>query len=335
MQIAVLHDRLSPDARADELDTLVQVEAVSAALGRLGHEVFRLPFDLDLPAAAEALRKRSPDFVFNLVESVAGAGSLLHLAPSLLDHLGLRYTGGSAESIFATSNKLLGKKILQGAGIPTPTWLTAEALEDEAVLPIPGSWIVKSVWEHASIGLDEDSVIHEATAEKVAEVLRLRQERWGGEWFAEAFVDGREFNLSLLAGTSGPKVLPPSEILFQGYGEGKPKVVGYRAKWDEASFEYQHTARTFEMGEADGPLLQRLRRFAKSCWALFGLRGYARVDFRVDAEGQPWVLEVNANPCLSPDAGYAASLSRAGIDFDQAVQQILEDVPRRAATRKR
>jgi len=89
------------------------------------------------------------------------------------------------------------------------------------------------------------------------------------------------------------------------------------------------------MGEADGPLLQRLRRFAKSCWALFGLRGYARVDFRVDAEGQPWVLEVNANPCLSPDAGYAASLSRAGIDFDQAVQQILEDVPRRAATRKR
>jgi D-alanine-D-alanine ligase len=100
--------------------------------------------------------------------------------------------------------------------------------------------------------------------------------------------------------------------------------VDYRAKWDETSSAWGNTPRTFDFGESDRELLERLEQAALRCWEQFNLRGYARVDFRVDAAGTPWVLEVNTNPCLSPDAGFAAALDRAGIPFDEAVRRILE-----------
>jgi D-alanine-D-alanine ligase len=99
--------------------------------------------------------------------------------------------------------------------------------------------------------------------------------------------------------------------------------VGYRAKWDPQSAEYQATPRRFDLPATDVPLLDEMRRLSRACWGLFGLRGYARIDFRLDAAGRPWILEVNVNPCLSPDAGFAAALEQAGIPYDEAVQRIL------------
>ena len=113
-------------------------------------------------------------------------------------------------------------------------------------------------------------------------VLRRRAPDLGGACFAEVYIEGREFNLALLAGPDGPEVLPPAEIVFEGYGPDRLRIVGYRAKWDEASYEYHHTPRRFDFPAADAPLLDRLRRTARDCWRLFGLRGWARVDFRVD-----------------------------------------------------
>ncbi|MBE0567296.1 MAG: hypothetical protein IH621_15160 [Krumholzibacteria bacterium] len=154
-------------------------------------------------------------------------------------------------------------------------------------------------------------------------LLAGRAGRPGAPWFAEAFVEGREFNLALLDGPSGPAVLPPAEILFPDFPPDKPRIVGYAAKWDPDSFEYAHTVRAFPTGAADGPLLAELERLALACWELFGLRGWARVDFRVDEAGRPLILEVNANPCLSPDAGYAAALDRAGLAYGEAMDRIL------------
>jgi D-alanine-D-alanine ligase len=99
--------------------------------------------------------------------------------------------------------------------------------------------------------------------------------------------------------------------------------VGYRAKWDQDSFEYHHTARRFDFPPEDTRMLDEVSRIALRCWDLFGLCGYARVDFRVDNQGNPWVLEINTNPCLSPDAGFSAALSTAGISFAAAIDRIL------------
>ncbi|MCB1814375.1 MAG: hypothetical protein KDK04_22030, partial [Candidatus Competibacteraceae bacterium] len=135
--------------------------------------------------------------------------------------------------------------------------------------------------------------------------------------------DGREFNLALLEGPQGMTLLPPAEIVFHDYPPGKPRIVGYAAKWDEHSFEFQNTPRRFDFAAADQPLLRQLNELAQRCSALFGLRGYARVDFRVDAHNQPWVLEINTNPCLSPDAGFAAALAQAGLSLRAAVAHIV------------
>jgi D-alanine-D-alanine ligase len=104
-----------------------------------------------------------------------------------------------------------------------------------------------------------------------------------------------------------------------------PRIVDYRAKWDEAAFEYHHTPRRFDFDSTDSRLLERLKTLARQCWHYFGLAGYARVDFRVDHEGNPWILEINANPCLSPDAGFAAALEKAGIAYVDAIGRIIDD----------
>ena len=126
-----------------------------------------------------------------------------------------------------------------------------------------------------------------------------------------------------MAGPHGPQVLPLAEIDFSAFPEGKLRIVDYRAKWDDQSFEFHNTPRRFDFAAADQPLLDRLGQLAAACWTSFGLNGYVRVDFRVDSASQPWILEINANPCLSPDAGYAAAVQRAGIGWDQAVERIL------------
>jgi len=323
MHVVLLHDDIPPDARPDELDVFVQAELIEAALRELGHSASRLPFTLDLGGVRAGL-SRGADLVFNLVESVAGHSRLLYLAPALLDALGVRYTGAPTEALFLTTNKLLAKELLRAHGLPTPAWFCA-AGHVPAERFGRGTYVIKLVWEEASVGLDDDAVVTAASGDELREAILARSRRLGGEAFAEAYVDGREFNLSVLGGPEGPQVLPPAEIHFVDYAPGRPKLVGYRAKWDTTSFEYHHTPRCFDFPPQDAPLLNELGRLARACWHLFGLRGYARVDFRVDAAGQPWILEINANPCLAPDAGFMAAAAQAGLDAAAVVARILGD----------
>ncbi|MFI5401651.1 MAG: D-alanine--D-alanine ligase, partial [Planctomycetota bacterium] len=281
MRVAILHDLLPEDARPDEQDTLAQAEFVEAALAGEGHDVALVPFGLDLAAAKAAIGK--PDLVFNLVESVGGKARLLHLAPALLDALGLRYTGCPTAALFLTTNKVLAKRWLALRGLPTPAWATIDDLESSARVA-GGRGIVKSVHVEASVGLEDDAVV-EACGPKLLTLLAERAPRLGGEAFAEAYVEGREFNLSLLEGDTGVQVLPVAETVFVDYAPGKPKIVGYSAKWRPDSYEYNHTPRRFGIERAHPLLAHMLADFARQCWKLFGLKGYARVDFRVDDQG--------------------------------------------------
>ena len=330
MKVLILHDHVAQTARKEETDTLVQVQAICSAMETLGHEWMTLGLTLDLDTARIALDRLAPEVVFNVVESLGGFGRLIHVPCHLLDALEIPYTGASAEAMLLTSNKLLGKRMMQLAGVPTARWYTLDDLRQSHVNVPAGRYIIKSVWEHASIGLDEDSVIQAQDARTLREALESRLGRLGGEGFAEAYIDGREFNLGLL--TRGgdrvePEYLPPAEIDFAEYAAENIKVGGYRAKWDEESFEYSHTPPLYDFAPHDQPLIDTLRSIALQCWRLFDLRGHARVDFRVDQQGRPWVLEVNANPCLSPDAGFQLALHHRGVAFEQAVARILKDVP--------
>lgn len=332
MRVAVVHNAVADMAGPDEKDVLVQVESVCQALTSFGHATDRIACTLDLDRVCRHLDAFCPDVVFNLVESLGGTGRLIHLVPFLLDALGVPYTGSPAEAILMTSNKVMAKHHMVMRGLPTPAWLELHPDSSHgrhqrgAHTFSHTAWIIKSVWEHASIGLDETGIVRGKDISDILALLRARAGDFGGACFAEHFIDGREFNLSLLGGTPGePVVLPPAEIVFKDYKEQKPRIVDYQAKWDETSFAFHHTPRRFEFVEEDADLLAALRESALACWRAFGLRGYARVDYRVDPDGRPWILEVNANPCLSPDAGFAAALSQGKIAFGQGIQRILDD----------
>lgn len=319
--VPVLHGAAAD--RPDEADTVIAAEAIRDALERLGYRSEIVHLGLDL-AVLEGLVARQPAVVFNLVEALAGDGTLAHVAPAALEHFDLPYTGGSAESLRDTLSKTGAKRLLRTAGLPTPTWSV-----DGGGLDGVDRVIIKSVGEHASLGIDAGSVVapHRATDE-----MRARESRFGGRFFAEAFIEGREFNLALLESADGPHLLPIAEIDFVEYAEGQPRIVDYEAKWDEESVAFGNTPRRFDFPAGDRSLLDRLAELALATWRLFDLVGYARVDFRVDGAGQPWILELNVNPCLSPDAGFAAAAARAGLDYDAMIEEIVSTA--RARQRK-
>jgi D-alanine-D-alanine ligase len=326
MHVAIVHDAVGESDAPDARDAIVQADAVARALQSLGHTVSRLACSLNLLELTAELRSRQVDLVFNLVESIGGQGRLIHLLPFCLDALPMPYSGAPAEAMMLTSSKTMAKAWMATGAIPTPAWVGpwpgTSGRGNEAACG-RGSWIVKSVWEHASIGLGPHSLVRDAGPAAIFDQLEQRAVDLGGACFAERFIAGREFNLSLLAHPDGPQVLPPAEIIFEGYTPEMPRIVDYRAKWDQSAFEYHHTPRRFAFGPSDAGLLARLAALALRCWDHFGLRGYARVDFRVDDAGAPWVLEINANPCLAPDAGFAAALAQAGITYADAIGRIV------------
>ena len=322
-KVVILHSDVAPDAAEDEMDCLQQAEAIAQALRILGYKPMLLPFDLDLNKTITRLKSLKPLAVFNIVETLASRGSLIYFAPAILDSLRIPYTGCGTQAVFQTSNKHLAKKIMHNAGISTPEWIELEGFCSKT--DIAKTYLIKSSWEHASIGLDEDSLINYTSKAKILKEMSYRKEKLGGSCYAEAYIDGREFNVALISGKNGVKVLPIAEMLFQGYAPDKPKIVDYKAKWDADSFEYNNTIRNFDFPEKDANLISALREIALRCWDLFFLRGYARVDFRVDNNGKPWVLEINSNPCLSPDAGFAAALKQAKIKYHEAIGFIIDN----------
>jgi D-alanine-D-alanine ligase len=303
---------------------LHEASVVASSLRELGWDPVELDLTTDLERAARELGRLAPAIVFNLVESVEGRGRYIVLAQTLLETLGIPFTGAGLETMISSTSKPATKRLLVLGGVRAPAWMPAEAaLAARPAFPPP--WIVKNAWEHASIGLDDASVVADEDALRYAIGRRAAVEGLAN-LFLEGFVDGREFNLSVLGRRGAePDVLPPAEIRFVGFRAGKPRMVGYRAKWDEGSPEYGNTPRTFEFPPEDAALLADLASISRRCWSLFGLRGHARVDFRVDGQGVPWVLEVNANPCISPDAGFAAAAARAGLSLRDTVARIVAD----------
>jgi D-alanine-D-alanine ligase len=325
MRVLVLHSDVPPDAPPDEQDTLLQAAAVESTLLALGHEASRIVFIPD-PSALEAVISREyPDVVFNLVETIWGRGEHAPLAPAMLAQLGVPFTGASAASIATCGDKVLTKRILAGAGagLPTPAWSEPPHWRSIG----DGRWIVKSASEDASLGLDDGAVV--AGRKAVAARAQASAARHGGRWFAERYIEGREFNVALIEKEGEPHALPIGEMMFEHWDENRPRIIGYAAKWDEAAADYRDTTRVFHWRERDPGLNRTLEDLSKQCWGLFGLAGYARVDFRVDAEGQPFILEINPNPCLEPNAGVAAACEQAGIPY----AALIDDIVRAALNR--
>jgi len=258
------------------------------------------------------------DFVFNLVESIIGKGELCYFIPALLNAYSIPYTGNPVEAIFVTTSKAFTARSLKQAGINNPGGFAPS----QSGQLIPGNtYIIKPVWEDGSLGITSDSVFT-----CTPEIIKKLKKYDDTHWLIQDYIEGREFNISIISGETGPEVMPAAEMIFHDSWDGKPKIVDFKAKWEEDSFEFQNTLRHFPGDKLDKALEKQICDIALKCWKIFGLRGYARIDLRVDKNNIPYVIEVNANPCLSPDSGLVAATRVAGLKFSEVIRRIITDL---------
>ena len=324
--IVVAHPRVAPDADRSTSDVLDQVELVAGALAALGERFETVA--IDGGRVWETLAERPDVVVFNLLEFPPGAPQLQTAATAALELLALPFTGAAAGPMWLSTDKLATRALLASSGLPVAVGGRFEPGCPALLDVVPPPWILKPAFEDASLGLEGDPVCA-TVARAVARGHDLAARFPGQPIVLEHFLPGREFNVALLEDAAGVEVLPVAEIEFVDFPPGTPALVGYEAKWQVDSFEYRHTVRRFPSPDADGALLDELAGLARSAWRACGLAGYGRVDLRLDEAGRPHVLEVNANPCLSADAGFMAAAGQAGLDAAAVVGRIVAAARRR------
>jgi len=300
-------------------DVMIQVDSIEEALRSLGHSSKRIPFTRDVDAFLAAFREDPVDMVFNLCETVDEDPMFSGHATAVFELLGVPFTGSSSSAITYTIDKAMTKRILKACGIRTPKYLIYDGSPHFNTGCLTFPVIVKPRFEDASIGIDQESVFGSEVTLKKA--LGPFYERFGS-LLVEEYIDGREFNVSLF-GYPTADVMPIAEIDFSAFPGDIHRIVGYRAKWDASSPEYHNAVRRFPR-DIPSPLHQSLEVIARECFHIFMLRDYVRVDIRTDRRNNPYVLEINANPCISPDAGFVASLEHAGINYTEMVRHFLE-----------
>lgn len=328
LHVAVVRESIPQDASADALDTVLQARSVQQSLATCGWRTSELVFGPDPSLLEDELARTRPDLVFNLVESWHGLASLACAAPALFRKAGLVFTGADEGSVALAGDKALARRLLHAAGLSVPPGATMDELR-RGVFPGIGSYIIKSRFEDASLGLGPDCVVEVREPQELLAAMQGFAPRMGGDCVAEGYVRGREFNVALLAEAGGGvRVLPLAEMVFDPVLSG-PAILHYAAKWEPESVDYAASARSFDLDGEEG-LVAQMGRIALSCWELFGLAGYARIDFRVGGNGQPFVIDVNPNPCLTPDAGFAAAAHQAGLVHADVVRDIVLDALKRA-----
>lgn len=317
-KIIILHNEILT-GNPDELDVIEQRDLVKNALEKLNYEVVCLTVGKNLQLDLEKVRNEKAGLVFNLVEATWGMGELIYFAPAVLNSFKIPYTGVPLDALFVTTNKVLAKKMMRFNNLPTADFFAISEIEK---LSPEKTYIAKPIWEEASVGITADFIFRTSEKEKQERIKQLSV----SHYFVEEFIDGREFNVSILAGNNGFEVLPPAEMIFSGYFDDKPKIVGYQAKWDETSEEYKQTNRAFGTLENEPELKENLIQICQKSWVAFNLKGYVRIDFRVDKNNNIYILEINGNPCIAPDSGFVAALKHAGYSIENMVERIISDL---------
>jgi D-alanine-D-alanine ligase len=313
MKVAILFDGASALGKTPDMLILEAVEAVERVLAADAHEAVRVPINPDA-RWIERIRRGKFDLAFNLCESVDGVAALEPSVVSVLELLGVPYTGSSSATTTLCLRKHLVNTLLDRAGLPVPRW---GIVRPGGSLPTVGyPAICKPAAEDASLGIEQRSVVR--TGRALAERVDAMHERWD-EVVVQRYIDGREVNVGIV----GDRVLPIAEVDFRAMPRGLWRIVSYRSKWVSGSDEDLGAA---PHCPADLPseLTAEIVAVALAAWRVVGGTGYGRVDMRIDRAGRPWILEVNANPDVSPTAGLARMALVAGMDYAALVRLIAE-----------
>lgn len=318
MKVAILYNIPGEGSRSEtemeaELEVLETVEGAKLGLEAKGIEA------VPLSCSLEALFSlKNFDLVINLAE---GFGDDLRAEPNVagfLELLGVPYTGSPPGALEVARDKGISKLVLEREGIPTPRFQLFRTGTETFSLDFPV--IIKPVLEDASIGITADSITRDETdlRAKVARIL----ETYDQPALVEEYIEGREVNAALIIGPRGAEVLPISEIVFN-LPEGIPRILGFEAKWLEDSLFFQNTVPLCPAPLEPG-LQERVETLSVQACSALGIENYARVDFRIrDEDDEPFVIEVNPNPCINPSgSGFVRAAAAAGMDYPSLIERI-------------
>lgn len=328
VRVAVLYnidwarDPGSPSYEADA-DVKKTAESIASALERGGHRPFFLTVDSELEPLAHALRADHPELVFNLVESLGGAGGREAEIPELLESLHIRYTGNSSRALrIATAKEETRRVLLERGVLVAPGFVVADpsALARIDLSAVAWPLFVKPARTDASIGIDQNSVVRDANA------LRAKVEylsaNYPGPYLVEEYLPGREVNVAIFPEPVHGNFVC-TEIDFYGFREGQSKIVTYDCKWKPGTADYQ--ARSVPLaGRIEDAKLREAQQLARAAFLAIGASSYGRVDLRIGRDGRFYAIDVNPNPDISSDAGLAIAASSIGVTHDQLIAGFVE-----------
>jgi len=284
---------------------------VYEALKSAGYWVTLLPLGKNLFEFFERMKREEIDVVINLCEGYLNQSRFEPSIAAVYEMLDLPFTGNDSLALAICQDKFKTKAILRALGLPTPHGQLVSSPEEKINLPFP--LIVKPACEDASVGINLNSVVdnEEALRLRIEEIVKKYQQ----PALVEEFIDGREFNVALLGiEGQGVQALPVSEIDFSSLPENTPRICCYEAKWFEDHELYQATPPVCP-ARINERLRRKLQSLAVAAFKAMGCRDYARVDLRLSSRGEPYILEVNPNPDISLNAGYARALRAASLPY--------------------
>lgn len=292
------------------------IHRIVLGLNICGLEASAIAVRRDVAAAVHGLDPRDT-VIFNWCEGLDGEPNAYSAVPPVLERLGFAYTGATAWALDATQDKAVTKKILLDNKIPTPV----SRLYHRAVI---NGWrrypaLVKPANEHCSFGITREAVVD--TPQQLKQRIQYVLDTWKCPALVEDFIDGIEYNVSIWGPDDNLQVLPISAITFEAFPDYHDRVVSFDAKWNPESEAYRLTGVQCP-AVLEPALKRRIEKVALATYRALRLRDYARVDMRV-RNGVPYVLDVNANPDITMEGGFARSARAAGYDYGQAVTRIL------------
>jgi D-alanine-D-alanine ligase len=318
-RVAIVYNKPLPsryDLRGEKgaVDSVLEaVKAVHQALLKSGYDVVEVPLVPPLERTKKEIESLAVDLVFNLFEGFCGYPETEALVPEIASELGIPYTGCKAAALALALDKAKTKAVLEESGFATPGY---QLLGPETLSAFHLSYpcIVKPCSEDASHGLSAESVVYEFTSlEKQVGLVSS----FYGEALVEEFIDGREFNATVL-GNSPATVLAVSEITYL-LPPGMPRIQTFAAKWEPDSLYYQGLK---IICPAQAPNREYIAETALAVFQLLCGRGYARVDMRLGRGEQLNIIEVNPNPDISPGSGAVCQAEAAGMGYTEFIAKI-------------
>lgn len=304
-----------------EVGVIEEYEEIKATLSNRGIETETFNLLDNIQELCSKLASKEYDVVFNLVESVGGESTKEMYVAGIYELFDIPYTGCSAVTLGLCLNKHRAKLFMKGAGFNVPNWRLYETPSKIVFDSYPKfPLIVKPSREDASVGISEQSVVY--NEQELNEQVEFLFTTLKQPILVEEYIDGREINSAIL-GDKEKIALPLSEISFDTLPKDLPKIVTYEGKWIKDSLYYQNTIPVCP-APLDEKLSEQLKQIALEVSNIFGCRDYCRVDLRLTKDNQPYVLEVNPNPDISIDAGFARAAKAYGLSYDELLIKIIE-----------